>query len=737
MASDEFDSNMDSQLNDVALPVGLLPRLYDIAALSDDELDVRLRDVPLPAGLVERLAGLVADEDLDERLRELAIPVGVLARSRIIPARRTRSLVRQWALAACLLLMVGAGTLALVGGMVSSVRLVEPPPLALMVIDQGPLDLVSPIESAVAIVPDTPAPRTRTWGGFSDETMALLTTFDRPRLGPAGQLAADLHTVWNPWDNWLLKRWGALGYAPSNGAPPPELTALSAPIAQGREAPLVHGLDREFLYAYAVQPPVLTSFDAEARSLDVPLVTQTDSFDQAVRLAAAGRVPAADQVRVEHFLSAVQPQPLVEAEPGGLVICTGAGPSAFNPFAAGLLQVGVQAGMARRRSLPAAHLVLAIDASAGMSVAGGFDLVRRAVADCVRYLGPEDRLSLMVFGDEVAEIVREVRGDDRAALDQTQRVLEQAGAGGGANLGAALQQAISVAIESESSARLPRRFVLVTASPPLLTGRDADGIRRMFAEAAKGDFRFEVCDVAREDDASADWQAFAESVGGSVRRLGTADALCWALVEAFSGDSSLAATEVRMRVEFNPKAVAAYRLIGHESTTVGGLLPAATQADLHVGQGASALFEVWLYPNEEDDVASVRVQWTDPASGKASQVGPQRVSRLQFATALEGAALSLQAAAVAAEAAEVLKQSFNYSLLAPDRYRYDPKPGRLDHVLARADRVTAALAQQPRFRRLVELLEALSGLVRERGAASARSGTRGIMADQWREYGSK
>ncbi|HPM83099.1 MAG TPA: hypothetical protein PLF81_20485, partial [Candidatus Anammoximicrobium sp.] len=130
-------------------------------------------------------------------------------------------------------------------------------------------------------------------------------------------------------------------------------------------------------------------------------------------------------------------------------------------------------------------------------------------------------------------------------------------------------------------------------------------------------------------------------------------------------------------------------------------------------------------------------QWTDPASGKASQVGPQRVSRLQFATALEGAALSLQAAAVAAEAAEVLKQSFNYSLLAPDRYRYDPKPGRLDHVLARADRVTAALAQQPRFRRLVELLEALSGLVRERGAASARSGTRGIMADQWREYGSK
>ncbi len=607
-----------------------------------------------------------------------------------------------------------------------------------MVIDQGPLDLVSQIESAVAIVPDAPAPRTGpARAGFSEETMAMLTTFDRPRLGPAGQLAADLHTVWDPWDNWLLKRWGALGYAPAMGTSLPELTALSAPVAQGREAPLVRGYDREFLYAHAVQPPTLTSFDADARSLDVPLVTQTESFDRALRLAAAGRVPTGEQVRVEHFLSAVQPRQLVEAEPGKLAICTAAGPSVFNPSAAGLLQVGVQAGMARRRSLPAAHLVLAIDASASMSRSGGLDLVRRAVADGMRYLGPDDRLSLMVFGDEVAEIVRQVRGDDRATLDQALLVLEQVAAGGGANLGAALQQAISVAIESESSANLPRRFVLVTASPPLLTDQDADGIRQMFAEAAKGDFRFEICNVAGEDDSAAAWQALAGSVGCTVRRPPSADALCWALVEALTGDSSLAATEVKMRIEFNPQAVAAYRLIGHESTTVGGLLPAALEADLHVGQGASALLEIWLYPNEEDDVANVRVQWTDPASGKSSQVGPQRVSRLQFATALEGAALSLQAAAIAAEGAEVLRQSFNFELVAPDRYRYEPKPGGLDHVLAQADRTSAALARQPRYRRLVDLLGAMSGLVGERGAASARSGVRGIIVDQWREYGSK
>ncbi|GEM_PF-1241662 len=764
MASGEFEPNLKGQLNDVALPAGLLPRLYDIAAWGDDELDVRLRDVPLPLGLVdrltasiadepldeqlrdvpfpaffvERLAESIADEQLDEQLRDVPVPVCVLARSRIIPDRRVRSALRQWSLAASLLLMVGAGTAAWVGGMVWSARVVEPPPLALVVIDQGPLDLISPAESAVAIVADVPAPRARpAGGGFSDETMALLTTFDRPRLGPAGQLAADLRTAWNPWDNWLLKRWGALGYVPAGGAPLPELTALSAPVAQGREAPLVRGHDREFLYAYAVQPPTLTAPDAEARTLDVPLVTETDSFDRALRLAAAGRAPAGPQVRVEHFLSAVQPRRLVEAAPGQVALCTAAGPSVFNPFAAGLLQVGVQAGMPRRRSLAAAHLVLAIDASASMSRSGGLDVVRRAVSDALDYLGPDDRLSLLVFADEVAEIVREVRGDDRAALEEAQRLLDQAAAGGGANLGVALQQAVSVAIESESAARLPRRLVLVTASPPVLADKDANGLRQMFAEAAKGDFRFEICDVAGEDDNGAAWQVLAGSLDGTLRRLRTADGLCWALVEALTGDASLAATEVKMRIEFNPQAVAAYRLIGHESTAFGGLLPAALEADLHVGQGVSALFEIWLYPNDEDDVAEVRVQWTDPASGQSSQVGPQRVSRLQFATALEGAALALQAAAVAAEGAEVLRQSFNFDLVAPDRYRYQPKPGGLHHVLAQADRVAAALARQPRYRRVVDLLGALSGLVGERAAASAHSGVRGIVTDSWREYGSK
>ena len=737
MIDGPFEPTIDSLLNDVPVPAGLAPRLRGIAELNDEELDVRLWDVQIPADLVARLQGLVDDEELDDGLRRVPLPVGVLPRSRMIPYRRRRSELRQWSLAASLMILVGAGLLALVGSMTSSLRPLPPPPLALLVVDQGPLDLLAPLESSVAIVAEASGHgKQPDAGGLSDETMRLLTTFDRPQPGPAGQLAEDIRTTaWNPWDNWLLTRWGALGYSPSAKTGLPSLSSLTAPAARGMEAPLVRGYDREFLYSRGVQPPTLTGFDPESRSLDVPLASRSDSLAQVRRQAAAGHLPSPEQVRVEDFLAAVQSHLGTTAEPGTVAIRTAGGPSVFNPAEAGLFQIRIQVGGPRQRNLPASHLILAIDTSASMTRDGAGDWVQDAVDEVLNQLGPDDRLSVILFAREVAEIVREAGPGDRGELQQLMQVLERPGMGGGANLGAALQQAISLAVEAGTAADLPQRLVVMSATRPVLDRAEADGVRKMFAEAAKGDLKVEVCDLAAEEVPAEAWLDLAGPVACTVRRPHSADGLRWTLVETLTGSDSLAATEVKLHVEFNPRTVAAYRLVGHDSTGYGGLLPAPVEADLHAGQTASALFELWLYPNDEDDVATVRLQWRDPANGQLQSAGPQRFSRLQFATAFEGAAPSLQAAAITAEAGEVLKQAFNFGLAAPDRYRYEPKPSGLDDVLARAKDAPAGLARQPSFQRFVRLLEVLSRLDRTRALAAARSGTRGISGEQWRDYG--
>jgi hypothetical protein len=214
----------------------------------------------------------------------------------------------------------------------------------------------------------------------------------------------------------------------------------------------------------------------------------------------------------------------------------------------------------------------------------------------------------------------------------------------------------------------------------------------------------------------------------------TAADIRWALVEALTGEPSLVASETRLRVRFNPQAVAAYRLIGHEATGVGGTLPGSVQADLHVGEQASVLFEVWLYPNDEEDVAFASLQWHEQPGGATRHQGPQRISRVQFANSWEGTPLALQAAAVVAEAAEILRQSFGFEVSAPAAYRYEPKPSGLDQVIRRSRQVSPPLARRNDYQRFVSWLERAGPLLEDRPPAQARSGTRGIVSGRWREW---
>lgn len=738
MTDGPFHPAFDRALNQVAIPASLAARLRAIASLDDVELDFRLGAVELPPRLVDRLCEVVTDTRLDDRLQGVEPPTGVLPRLRNIPRLRRRSPWRQGVLAASLTILIGAGIGALLGSVADSFRAIEPPSATWIVVDGGPLDIYCPSEPAVAIVPAASDDARQAAGVWSDETMRLLTTFDRPSLGPAGQLAQDLGKAWNPWDNWLLARWGVLGYAPAAHEALPELAVWTPPAAQGMPAPLTRGYDREFLYSRGVQPPMLTAFDPSAVRVDVPLATSTASVDRVRQFAATQRPPPADSIQVEDFVAAVQGPVEAVADPGRLTIRTAGGPSIFNPSNAKLLQISVQAG--RCAAVPA-HLVLAIDTSAGMAHDGALDWVRGAVAAATAQMGPHDRLSVILFGREATEVVREVRREDRSELTQLAAMLEHVRGDGGANLGAALQQGLALAIEARAARDLPSRLVLVTASEPALLDGDARHVRQMFAEAAKRDVRVAICELARgeaSDEASAAaWADLASGTPCTVQPVRGTDALRWALIEAWTADAAVAAVQIAVRVDFNPRAVAAYRVVGQESVSFGGLLTCAAESSLRAGQSGTALFETWLYANDEDDVATVRVQWVDPATGETRNTSPQRVSRLQFATAFEGAAVSLQAATIAAEAAEVLKQAYTFRLIAPDRYAYEPKSASLEHVRARARAANPILTDQPQFRQFVTLIETLADQAGERSVAASRSGTRGITGDQWREYGLK
>lgn len=727
-----FPESLDAQLRQVPVPTELLVRLRGIATWNDAELDHQLRAVPVPAGLVARVQQAVADEHLDERLRAVPLPAHVLPRVRQVSARRRRSPWVQWALAASLLLVVGTGYYGTMAGVMATLRPRGVDAWTLLVIDEGPLDLVSPPEVEVAIVAGPPVaedsglPETLL-AEEPDEPWHVLAGTSEP--GPAGRLFRDLHRQWDPWENWLLARWSVLGSAHRGFESLPELETVSAPLARGSEVPLTRAVDREFLYSRGTLPPVLVSVDAAARVVTPPLSTETASFHDAQRQIAAGRWPDAQTVRVEDFLAAM-PYRLAPVAPGQLALRTAAGPAVFNAGAQGLLQVAVAAGPPRRQAVPATHVTVALDVSS--SLAGGQRLafVQQGLERLVPQLGPEDRFSLLLFDEEVRHVVEEAEAADAAAL---WRIFDRLRPAGGVDLGAGLQQAVAAALESDAGGATARRLVLVTASHGALTQTAADRLHPLVAAAHAQGLRLDVLDLSGEAEADPRLTRLAQAAGGHGRCVRSVADIRWALLETVTGEASLVATEARLQVAFNPKTVAAYRLIGHESLALGGLLPTAVTADVRVGEEATALFELWLYPQGEEELAVATLQWTDPRTGEPRRLPPQRISTLQFATSFEGSPLPLQAAALAAEAGEILRQSYTFELPLPGVYRFRPKPRTLQEVLQMAHQVSSPLAERPEFQRFLAILNQASRLPPDRRPGPAKAGTRGITGGHWRE----
>ncbi len=732
MSDRHSDEKLDTRLQAVPIPGDLAERLRGIAALTDEELDCRLQDVPTPLGFVQRIQRVVADDETDRQLCDVPLPPQVVARGRTIPLLRRRSRIGRLALAASMLIAVGAGYFSAVGGVLSIFRPTQPEPVSVVFIDEGPLNISSPVDDSVTIVAApvfSDQPDTTDELASQEPEFAVIQTIGEPTLGPAGELFEEIGTIWRPWDNWMLLRWGVLGYSNTESEVLPDLETPLAPISHGLEAPLDRNFDREFLFGRGVHPPVLLASDDSASAVTAPLRADTSSLDLTRRLVAEGRLPDPEQVHVEHFLAAMDYQ-YAPAEPGRLAMRTAAGPSAFNPNAAGLLQIGVKAGVPGRRTLPATNLTVVLDTSNSMNWEGKLDSARRGLEGFVRHLGPDDRFSLIVFNDEVFHAVDQAEREDAAQIVD---VVDRLRAHGGANLAGALQLALCDVIGISADSQVAQRLVLMTDSASALRNNESRTIEEMLRETASPSFRFDAFDLNGGSEVNDTLANLTGVTEGLVRSVTSAEQVQWSLVETLTGDSSLVASEAELHVQFNPKAVAAYRIIGHEATEVGGLLPAAIESDLRVGQEATVLFEVWLYPNDVDDVGVVKLQWTDPDNGQVENLPERRISRIQFATSIEGAPICLQAAAIAAETGEILRQSFNFAVPSQNTYHYRPKPRNLERVLMTTRHVNPRLAERADFRRFVALVERASHISAERRTTLARAGTRGIFRGRWRE----
>ena len=693
------DATLDLALRDVPLPAGLIARLSAIAIDRAKPLeDVRLRDVPLPDGFTERLAQSVLWTCLTD-------PENMLAEER--KAAELPATTRRWKAgrpAAAVAVLAACFLLALAVVLRSNSNTSGPIPV---VTGQG----TQTTDGATKVVID-PAQAVDNHELDGHE-------LDGPEL-PDGVKPSELNRTvvaggpQRPEDFDLPPEWPAL--------PDDEdwaLASISGPDPQPRRVfvPLAKGLVPAWkekqvdlllsLLANKVHPvvPLLPTMhvpnDAPLLTCRVPTTTNTDSYETAwsllskQRLSGAQRIAAQrrlqEEVRPEEFLAALDYH-FTPPSPGTLGLRTAGGVSPFGPAQQRLLQVAVVAGDSPSPSRLPMHMTLVVDASTGSADSGMLDRARRAMRGFCQRLGPSDRLSLVTLRNGEAELT--VREAGLEQLAQVKEAIDAIAPGRETHLPEGLWVAAAAALVDKTARSFDRRIVVLSDSQADLTHAARQKVSALIGRCATSGVSVWIADL-NPAAAESNWLAqIVAAQKGRCDRVKSVTQISRFLGEALTGRSSNIAEDVRISVTFNPRTIAAYRLIGHEATSVLDVTPATIDATLCAGEVCTGLFEVELRGEGDDLAATVEVTWREPGQSESKRE-IRRVSRWQLADSLLETPPSVQAAAAAAETAEML--------------RHSPFAAGRDHTWARVRQVAIdshpALADEPTFRRLMQLID--------------------------------
>jgi Ca-activated chloride channel family protein len=176
-------------------------------------------------------------------------------------------------------------------------------------------------------------------------------------------------------------------------------------------------------------------------------------------------------------------------------------------------------------------------------------------------------------------------------------------------------------------------------------------------------------------------------------------------VEELEGTLETVAEEARAQVEFDPRRVESWRLLGYENRDLADETfrfdHAVDAAEVGAGQTVTVLYEVELRTPAVGPLALLKLRYRDPRDGRFHEV-EKRLTSGDVAPRWEAAPASLRLAAIAAELAEQLRGS-----------PFAEGTG-IEEVARRARAVAAARPGDPRAAELADLAQRAVELGNER-----------------------
>ncbi len=418
--------------------------------------------------------------------------------------------------------------------------------------------------------------------------------------------------------------------------------------------------------------------------------------DVSLKLAAAslekGVMPDAASVRSEEFLNAFDyrdPEP-PEGVPVGF-----AWERAQYPFAQNrdLLRFSIKTAAQGRQAGCPMNIVLLLDNSGSMERADRVRIIHEALRVLAGQLQPQDKLSVVVFARTARLLVDGVAGDQAAQVAEEVSGLTPQG---GTNLEEAMNLAYQTALR-HYLARGVNRVVLLTDGAANLGNVEPEALKQKVEVNRKQGVALDCFGIGWEGFNDDLLEVLSSHGDGRYAFLNTPEDAATDFAGKLAGALNVAAADVKVQVEFNPKRVNAYRQIGyakHQLTKEQFRDNTVDAAEIAAAESGNALYVVEVNPRGEGPLATVRVRYKVPGTTDY----PEHAWEVPFAgnaTTLEQSSPAMRLAATASAFSEWLVSSPYAVEVTPDRllgllsgvpeiYGADERPKKLEWMIRQA-----------------------------------------------------
>jgi len=321
-----------------------------------------------------------------------------------------------------------------------------------------------------------------------------------------------------------------------------------------------------------------------------------------------------------------------------------------------LLRVGVQARVIDVRQRKPAVLTFVVDTSGSMEGDHRLGLVKRALTLLVRELQEGDKVGIVAFGTE-ARTVLEPR--DAGSKAQILAAIASLEADGSTNAGAGLKVGYEMARANWRDGRINR--VVLCSDGVANTGvSDVEGLVKLIVENRRKGITLSSLGfgLGHMDDHLL--ETLGDKGDGHYAYIDSIEEAKRMFVDNLTGALEVVGRDVKMQVEFNPRVVKSYRLIGYVNRDVNDedfRNDAVDGGEIGAGHAATALYELKLYDDANGPVATATVRYKTDEEDQPSEIATELFTK-DVAPNWEGASNEFRLAGNVAEFAEILGKSF-------------------------------------------------------------------------------